>query len=319
MRHSRTFTVERLGHVGIRRTALVALLLALPAFSAAQSTTIPRTPWGHPDLQGIWDQTTGTPLERSRDLADREFLTEEEAVSREARRFQAFDDVPRQGSAGNYGSQWRDGSRNALTRTSLIVDPSDGRIPALTAVAERLRQSSQTRRRDHPADSWADRGLWERCLTRGVPRVPNNYNSNMLILQTPDAVVMLNEMINETRVVHLDERPHVASGLRLWNGDSRGRWEGDTLVVETTNFDDKQVFRGFSVGTLHLVERFTRVGPDQIDYRMTLTDATTYSRPWAVVLPMTRTAGPIFEYACHEGNHGMEGILAGHRADEKAK
>ena len=300
----------------MRRATLVGLLLALPAVAAAQSNSSPRTPWGHPDLQGIWDQTTGTPLQRSPDVANREFLSEEEAVAREARRFQAFDEAPRQGSAGNYGSQWRDGSRNALTRTSLIVDPPDGRMPPLTAAAERHRDARQASRRDHPADSWVDRGLWERCVTRGVPRVPNNYNSNLLVLQTPEAVVLLNEMINETRVIYLDDRPHVASAVRQWNGDSRGHWEDDTLVVETTNFDDKQIFRGFPVGTLRLVERFTRVGADQIDYRMTLTDPETYTRPWTVVLPMTRTEGPIFEYACHEGNLGMEGILAGHRAEE---
>ncbi len=298
------------------RATLVVLLLAVPALSVAQSTDPPHTPWGHPDLQGIWDQTTGTPLERPPELAGQEFLTEEDAVTREERRFLAFDDAPRQGSPGNYGSQWRDGSRNALTRTSLIVDPPDGRIPALTPEAQRHREARQMHRRDHPADSWVDRNLWERCVTRGVPRVPNNYNSNMLILQTPTAVVILNEMINETRVIYLGERPHVPSTVRLWNGDSRGRWEGDTLVVETTNFGDQQIFRGFPVGNLRLVERFTRVGADQIDYRMTLTDPGTYARPWTVVLPMTQTGGPIFEYACHEGNLGMEGILAGHRAEE---
>ena len=301
----------------MRCVTLVALLLALPDLAAAQEG--PVTPWGHPDLQGIWDQTTGTPLERPGDLADREFLTEEEAIVREARRFQAFDAAPGQGSPGNYGSQWRDGSRNALTRTSLIVDPPDGRIPSLTPAAQRLEEARSAHRRDHPADSWRDRNLWERCISRGVPRVPNNYNSNVLILQTPAAVVLLNEMINETRVIQLDGRQHVSPNVRLWNGDPRGRWEGSTLVVETTNFDDKQLFQGFPVGNLRLVERFTRVGPDQIDYRMTLTDPGTYARPWTVALPMTRTVGPVFEYACHEGNLGMEGILAGHRAEEAAQ
>ena len=215
---------------------------------------------GHPDLQGIWDQTTGTPLERAPELADRAFLTEEEAVQREARRFSGFDEAPRSGSPGNYGSQWRDGSRNALTRTSLVVDPPDGRVPALTAAGERQREAAEARRRDHPADSWVDRNLWERCLTRGTPRVPNNYNSNLLILQTPDAVVILNEMINETRVIPLDGRPHVASGLRQWNGDPRGRWEGDTLVVETTQLQaTSEMWRRLSSGAdCTLVERFTR-------------------------------------------------------------
>ena len=301
------------------RATLVVLLLVVSASMAAQSTEVPPTPWGDPDLQGIWDQTTGTPLERPMDLGEREFLPEEEAVAREAQRFQAFDEAPRRGSAGNYGSQWRDGSRNALTRTSLIVDPPDGRIPSLTTVAQRRVEARQASRRDHPADSWLDRSLWERCVSRGVPRVPNNYNSYLLILQTPVTVVILNEMINETRVIYLDGRSNVPSNVRLWNGASRGHWEGDTLVVETTNFDDRQVFRGFPVGNLRLVERFTRVGVDQIDYRMTLTDPGTFSTPWTVVLPMTKTDGPMFEYACHEGNLGMEGILSGHRAEEAAK
>ena len=302
-------------------TAALSIGLAA-ATVAAQETdrgwVAPQTPWGHPDLQGVWDQTTGTPLERAADASDREFLSAEEAAERERRRFAAFDAPPRAGSPGNYGSQWRDGSRNALTRTSLIVDPPDGRIPALTAAGERRAAENAARRRDRPADSWTDRNLWERCITRGTPRVPNNYNSNILILQTPDAVVMLNEMINETRVVPLDGRPHVASGVRLWNGDSRGRWEGDTLVVETTNFSDQQVFRGFPVGDLRLVERFTRTGPDSIDYEMTLSDPATYTRDWTVVLPMIANGGGMFEYACHEGNYGMEGILAGHRAEERA-
>ena len=227
-----------------------AVIIALAAGpGTAQETdagwVAPQTPWGHPDLQGVWDQTTGTPLERAADAGDREFLTEEEAAERERRRFAAFDLAPRQGSPGNYGSQWRDGSRNALTRTSLIVDPPEGRIPALTPAGERRAAENQARRRDHPADSWADRNLWERCITRGTPRVPNNYNSNILLLQTPDAVVMLNEMINETRVVPLDGRAHVASGVRLWNGDARGRWEGDTLVVETTTSAPSRCSAGF--------------------------------------------------------------------------
>ena len=192
------------------------------------------------------------------------------------------------------------------------------RIPALTPAAERRAAENQARRRDHPADSWTDRNLWERCIIRGTPRVPNNYNSNILLLQTPDSVVLLNEMINETRVVSLDGRPHVASGVRLWNGDSRGRWEGDTLVVETTNFSAKQVFRGLSVDDLRLVERFTRTGPNSIDYEMTLSDPATYTRDWTIVLPMIANGGGMFEYACHEGNYGMEGILAGHRAEELA-
>ena len=309
-------------HASVAAVIAAAAVVVMAAPVAAQEQdadwTPTHTPWGHPDLQGIWDQTTGTPLERAADVADREFLSDEEAAERERRRFAAFDAPPRQGSPGNYGSQWRDGSRNALTRTSLIVDPPDGRIPPLTPAAEQRAAANQARRRDHPADSWEDRNLWERCITRGTPRVPNNYNSNILILQTPDTVVLLNEMINETRVVNLDGRPHLEPGIRLWNGDSRGHWEGDTLVVETINFSPKQQFRGFPVDGLRLVERFTRTGPDRMHYEMTLDDPAMYTQPWTVVLPMIETGGPVFEYACHEGNYGMEGILAGHRAEEQA-
>ena len=174
-----------MSHPSLVVTACAIVLLA-PAAAAGQVTagawTAPQTLWGHPDLQGIWDQTTGTPLERPRELADREFLTDEEAAERERRRFAAFDASPREGSPGNYGSQWRDGSRNALTRTSLIVDPAAGRIPPLTPTAQQRAEGRRAYRRDHPADSWEDRNLWERCITRGTPRVPNNYNSNMLIL-----------------------------------------------------------------------------------------------------------------------------------------
>ena len=312
-------------------TVIVGVALA-PVFAAAQSantTAPPQTAWGQPDLQGIWDFRTITPLQRPEDLADQEFLTaeeaanlEQEAADRDARLWeQGARRAEAGGNVGAYNNFWMDRGLKAVgtRRTSLIVDPPDGRIPPLTPEGQRRADARREYLRAHPADSWLDRNLWERCISRGVPRVPNNYNSNMLILQTPVAVVILNEMINETRVIHLDGRPHVTSRIRLWNGDPRGRWEGDTLVVETTNFDDKQVFRGFPVGILRLVERFTRVGPDQIDYRMTLTDQGTYSGPWTVALPMTKTGGPIFEYACHEGNLGMEGILAGHRADEAAR
>ncbi len=280
----------------------------------------PRTSWGHPDIQGVWDPTTGTPLERPAQYKDREFLTDDEATERERQRFARFDSPDRgpRNPTGDYGSVWRESSKNALNRTSLIVDPPDGRMPTLTEEAQRAEDAREAARRTRgPADDWTDLSLWTRCITRGTPRIPNNYNSNMHIVQTPDRVTIFYEMVHETRTIHLDGRPHVGPGIRLWNGDSRGRWEGGTLVVETTNFNDKQEFEGRPLTTATLIERFTRTAPDQIDYRFTINDPATYARPVTVVLPMVANPQPYYEYACHEGNYGLEGILAGHRHEEK--
>jgi hypothetical protein len=280
----------------------------------------PRTTWGHPDLQGVWDPTTGTPLERPPEYKDREFLTDEEAAERERTRFAQFDSPDRgpQNRTGDYGSVWREGSKNALNRTSLIVDPPDGRLPPLTPAARQAAAARQAERRSRgPADDWTDLSLWTRCVTRGTPRIPNNYNSNLHIVQVPERVTIYYEMIHETRTVWLDGRPHLTPNIRLWNGDSRGHWEGTTLVVETTNFNDKQQFNGLSMSTATLIERFTRTAPDQIDYRFTIDDPSTYSRPFTVTEPMVRNSAPYYEYACHEGNYGLRNILAGARAEEK--
>jgi hypothetical protein len=164
-----------------------------------------------------------------------------------------------------------------------------------------------------------DRSLWERCITRGTPRIPNNYNSNWHILQTPEHVAIVQEMIHEIRVIPLDGRPHLSGSVRQWLGDSRGRWDGDTLVVETANFSDQAEFRGFSLRGARLTERFRRIGPDEIDYQFTIEDASTYTRPWTVSLPLSRGT-QYFEYACHEGNYGLRNILSGARAvDRTAK
>jgi hypothetical protein len=283
---------------------------------------VARTPWGHPDLQGVWDSTTGTPLERPDELADKEVLSEEEAVERERRRFAQFDSRDRGpgNPTGDYGSVWREGSKNAVNRTSLILEPKSGKLPPLTAEGRRLLEARRNARRARgPADSWEDRSLWERCLTRGTPRIPNNYNSNWHILQTEQHVVVHQEMIHENRVIPLDARPHLPGTIRLWNGDARGRWEGDTLVVETTNFNERQEFRGFPLTRARLIERFTRTGPDTLDYRFTIDDPSTFTAPFTVGLPMTLNADAYYEYACHEGNYGLTNILAGHRAEEKAR
>jgi hypothetical protein len=253
-------------------------------------------------------------------MAGREFLTEAEvaeaaiaAASRDRRAADPTADV-RQA----YNDFWSERGR-PTGRTSLVVDPANGRLPALTPAAERraaeLRADGGGER---GADSWLDRSLWERCLTRGgFPRIPGSYNNNLQIFQTRDHVVLLYEMIHEARIIPIDRRPHLGPELRQWLGDSRGRWEGDTLVVETTNFTDKTSFRG-TTENMRFVERFTRVSEDAIDYRFTVDDPETFTAPWTAALPMTRLDDKIYEYACHEGNYGMLNLLTGARIQEKA-
>jgi hypothetical protein len=288
---------------------------------SASAWQVPRTSWGHPDLQGIWDPTTGTPLERPEKYKDREFLTDQEALERERTRFAEFDSPDRGATnpTGDYGSEWREGSKNALNRTSLIIDPPNGKMPPLTEAAKQAVAARQTARRNRGSvDDWSDLPLWTQCLTRGTPRIANNYNSNLHLVQIPDRVTIYQEMIHETRTIWLDGRPHLGTSIRLWNGDSRGHWEGDTLVVETTNFNEKQEFQGHSMRAATLTERFTRTAPDQMDYRFTISDSATYTRPLTVIEPMVRNSAPYYEYACHEGNYAMGNILAGARADERA-
>ena len=299
-----------------------------PQAGATEGATATRTPWGDPDLQGVWDFRTITPLERPADLAGRAFLTEEEAAGleraatdRAARLAEPSvvraEPLPAGGSVGAYNDFWFDRGDNVVSsrRTSLIVDPPDGRIPALTPKGQQ-RAAERTAARARPAVTWEDRSLFERCLTRGLPRLPGGYNQNLQILQTPDHVVILYEMMREARVIPLDGRPPLPAGLRLWHGDSRGRWEGDTLVVETANFSPQNDFRGAAEG-LRLVERFRRVDAATIDHQVTIQDPTAFTRPWTVAVPLRRTDAPMYEYACHEGNYGMEGIMAGARADER--
>jgi hypothetical protein len=309
--------------------AAVALFADRPvrgqgAAAGAKPTTswqVPRTAWGHPDLQGIWDPTTGTPLERPAEYKDREFVTDAEALERERTRFAQFDSPDRgpRNPTGDYGSVWREGSKNALNRTSLVIDPPDGKLPPLTEAGKKAQAERQAARSGRgPADDWTDLPLWTRCITRGTPRVPNNYNSNLHLVQVPERVSIYYEMIHETRTIWLDGRPHLGSNIRLWNGDARGHWDGATLVVETTNFNDKQEFNGVPMKNATLVERFTRTGPDEMDYRFTINDPETYTRPFTVIEPMVRNAAPYYEYACHEGNYGLRNILSGARAEERA-
>ena len=315
--------------------------------SPVEAQTVPRTPWGQPDLQGIWDFRTITPMERPEELGDQEFLTAEEAASleqeavdrdisllnRPARRTEAGAsvDTGAEGAPGAYNNFWMDrGTKPIETRrTSLIVDPPNGRLPDLSPVGQRRTDARREYLDEHPADSYLDRNTSDRCIVgfnAGPPITPLAYNQNMQLFQTPDHVVVFTEMVHTARVVPLDGRPALNDGLRLWSGDSRGHWEGDTLVVETANFSDERRWIPLgsappgmaSTANMTLVERFTRVDADTLEYTFTVTDPETWTRPWTASMPMRRTDMPLFEYACHEGNYSMEGILAGTRAEEKA-
>ena len=294
---------------------------AAPASAASTATPAPRTPWGHPDLQGTWDYRTITPLERARELGTREFYTEEEKKALEARAGRRMDGPPEEIRPGlTHAQYWTDPGRFVADgyRTSLVVEPADGRIPALTPEG-RARQARAPNRANTVNASWLDRGNQERCITYGLPSasLPTLYNNNIQIVQSPDSVVIVHEMIHEARVVPLDGRERLNDGLRHWIGSSRGRWDGDTLVVETTNFNGKNNYRGSTTG-LHLTERYTRVGENRLELRLTVSDPTTWEKPWTVLLPMRPTEGELIEYACHEHNLSMVNILEVARDAEKA-
>ena len=311
--------------------AAVVAVVSLGAVPAGAQTDVPRTPWGQPDLQGTWDFRSITPMERPDELADRAFLTEEEAAKFEQEAANWFADrwaePPERTKVGGEvgkGFVWaRDsGLRTVETRrTSLVVDPPDGKIPALTTDGQRRADVRAASQRGEPRfDSWTDLSLGVRCLmgfNAGPPMTPSAYNNNMQLLQTPDTVVVVTEMIHNARVIPLDGRPHLASDIRQWSGDSRGHWEGDTLVVETTNYTDKTRWRD-STANLRLVERFTRVDADTLLYQFTVDDPKTWTRPWTAEVPMTRNHLTMQPYECHEGNYSMPGILGGARVKEKA-
>jgi hypothetical protein len=317
------------------RTLLFCLLataaVAVSAFSqtaparktgAVKNWTPPRTPDGHPDLQGTWTNATITPFERPTQLSGQQVLTDAEAKAEEEQAAEGrVDRAPRAGDPGNYNQFWFDrGTKVVVTkRSSLVIDPADGHVPSLTPEAAKREQEARVYARMHPADGPEDRSLQERCIlwgTAGPPMVPGPYNNNYQIIQGPGYVAILVEMIHDVRMIPTDGSPHLPKTIRQWMGDPRGHWEGDTLVVDTTNFTDKTRFRG-SDENLHLVERFTRVSPDVILYRFTVDDPTAFTRSWTAEIPMTKSDGPLFEYACNEGNYALVDILRGARAQEK--
>ena len=298
---------------------VIAVVVLTPMFAAAQSTEPPRrTPWGDPDLQGVWSYATVTPLQRPADL-DRKFFTSEEVAAWNARAKADRPDRPGV-DPGAYNAFWVDrGEVLPDRRTSQIVDPPDGRLP-LNARGQAQVAALREHRRMHPADSWMDRSAWDRCITyHGVPPVGTSYNNTYHILQTPEHVAIHVENIHDVRIIPIDGRPHLGDGIRQWNGDSRGHWEGNTLVVETINYSDNTELRFPSTPNTRAVERFTRVDENNIDYQFTIEDVEIYTQPWTVERPMPRMPDyVIYEYACHEGNYGLHNILAGARVEEAA-
>jgi hypothetical protein len=259
-------------------------------------------------------------LERPSELAGKQVLTEQEAVEYQ-RRVQEQADATPPGVLGRaLGGYWFErGAVVAGRRSSLIVDPPDGRIPPLTPAAQKLAAARAQERNLHPADGPEDRSLQERCLlwgSAGPPMLPGPYNSNYQIVQSRGYVMIFVEMIHDARIIPLDGRPHLSPEIRLWLGDPRGHWEGNTLVVDTTNFNGQTAFRG-SGENLHLIERFTRTDAETIRYEFTVDDPATFAKPWKAEIPMRKTQGPIYEYACNEGNYSLADILKGARVEEK--
>jgi hypothetical protein len=297
------------------------VLVAFLAVLALSPTPLPRTPDGRPDLQGIWANDTVTPLERPKRFTDKAVLSEQEAIAYERDLVGRWND--RFGelevtTTGELSDEWQEnGTVVPGRRTSLIVDPADGKIPALTPKAKTQADARAEWLRDHPADNPEDRTLYERCLigSSGPPMLPPVYNQNLQIVQTRDRVLIVTEMIHDARIVRMNAE-HLPAAIRLWLGDSVGRWDGDTLVVDTTNFTDKTRFRQ-SGDELHVTERLTPESASVIRYDFTIEDPATYTRPWAGRLWIRRTQAPMYEYACHEANYSMLGILRGARADDR--
>ena len=319
-----------------RSIVAAVLLLAASTTAIAAESEMPRTPWGHPDLQGIYTNGSQTPFERPEALGDQAFLTEEEVAGLEKARAKSVASAADRsanrtaagGRVGGYNQHWMDPQTNVVSthRTSLVVDPPDGRVP--------IRPEALAERDYHLArigNDYLHLGPWDRCITRGVPGgfFQSGYNNNYIILQTPDTVAIYFEMIHNVRLIPLSGHPPLDPDFALWNGDSRGHWEGDTLVVETKNLSDKgwiasSGFQGRVRGiaqtrNTHVVERFTRLDDNTIDYQVTVTDPAIYTAPWTAQIPLYTQEGlELYEYACHEGNWAVRNTLSGARAQEQA-
>ena len=306
--------------------------------AVTRTWTTPRTPDGQPELQGVWSNNNATPLERPKELAGRATLTDEEVAAMKKKAHELFggkgdaafgdtvflavlanvqgtktDFKSTDGGTGDYSSIWTV-ERDWDNRTSLVTDPPDGRIPPMTQDAQKRRQAALSALQ-LPAAGPEDRSLSERCITYGSPQLTEGYQSYYQLVQTPTSVAIMTEMIHDARIIPLDGRPHAPATVRQWMGDSRGHWEGDTLIVDTTNYKPR-AFMSVSSDKLHVIERFSRSGLDTLKYEITIDDPAVWTKPWSLMIPLRRSQKPVLEYACHEGNEGLAGILAGARAEE---
>jgi hypothetical protein len=320
------------------RTTLAIALIVFAAPAAAQTWTPPRTPWGDPDLQGNYSNKyeQGTPFERPAEFDGRSI---EDIKGRELtdlireRAVEVLLNSPFSGGdpvAGNFGGAPAFYDRfeaNKGSRPWFVVDPNDGKVPAMSLAGRQASQAraaarAALRRGRGTADSYEDRSLYDRCITRGLPgsMMPTNYGNSYRIVQGPGFVAISYEMVHETRIIPIDERPKIGDAIRQYMGDARGHWDGNTLVVETTNFKDEPVYRGSNPRTLRLIERFTPTSADKVEWSVTVDDPTSWNRPWTFAMPLTRNEKEaVFEYACHEGNRAMANLLSAARAQEKAE
>ena len=325
-----------------------AVLLLAPSFATAQTApSSPQTEWGAPDLRGVWNNSTLTPFQRPQTLGDQEFLTEEEVAAVEQRTADRNRELANRsalrtiadpngsvdrgvdGAPGSYNNFWMERGTTVVStkRTSVIVDPPDGRLPPVTPATRAWLDSAEARYLadvrggNLPTETYEQLDLGDRCIWyRGVPSFPTAYNNNYQIFQTPGTVAIVQEHIHDVRFIPIDGRSHIPESVRQYAGDSRGRWEGDTLIVETTHFNEHAFIRNFNTNlsqALHVIERFRREDENTIDYEFTVTDPNTWTRPWSGSLPLSSSDGPMFEYACHEGNYGMDGTLSGARVIER--
>jgi hypothetical protein len=323
---------------------LVAGAAALSAQSAASRTNaasrawvVERTADGHPDFQGVWANNTVTPLQRPKQWENKERLTDAEVA--DLQKFAAqitendgdaqfgdgfinavLNQQAKPGSydpgTGNYNQFWVVERDWHDRRTSIVTNPRDGRIPPMTPEAQKRRAAEIAHRREHAFEDPEVFPPGERCVNFGLPRLQSGYNSYLQIVQSPGYVTIMNEMAHDARIIPLDGRPHLDKSIRLWNGDSRGHWEGDALVIDTTNFSTKSEFMG-SHENLHLTERLTRGGADILNYEFTVDDPTTWTAPWTGMIPLKAKNENIYEYACHEGNEAIPDMLRGHRMEER--
>jgi hypothetical protein len=318
--------------VNLAGQAPISAAKAAPAVKAAPATrpyTPPKTPDGQPDLQGFWTNSTYVPLERPQGVT-KEFYTPDEAeeaikkaAAREAEQTEPGTTADVHYDFSQFGLDRSQSTISRSLRTSLVVDPPDGKIPPVNAQGQKRAAERAAARKQAGGqyDSVQNMPIGSRCIIMGgsgPPMMNAGYNANYQIVQSPGYVMILTEMIHDVRIIPLDNRPQPAQGVRQWTGVSRGRWEGNTLVVETTNFNGKNAFRGASEN-MKVTERFTRTSDDTIDYKFTVEDPATWDRAWTAEAPLAKTDGPIFEFACHETNYGIANILAGARAEEKQK